>query len=205
MSPEKYKRFENAEIILHWANAVPFIVLLLSGAVMLSSRFWNMEASLFKVLVYIHKGSGIVWVALLFLSLLGGIKIHLKNLGLMLLWGAGDFKWLFSAVKAVFNPHVEVHPAGKFNTGQKINSILFFFYTLVFPLSGFIMWFFGTILLAWYFHAAIFFMAFASVGGHLYLSFINPSTRVGLGGIFHGPCLITKEREKPELTILNVG
>jgi formate dehydrogenase subunit gamma len=183
---KRFRRFVPVEIITHWVNAVPFVILLISGALMLSSRFWNMDIGLFRTLVLIHKYIGIAWVSLLTLTLFIGPRVHIKNFKEIVFLGTSDLKWMLSAVHAVFNPHVAVHPAGKFNTGQKINSLLFFFYTIIFPVTGFLMWFYGTILISWYAHAAIFFMASGTLGGHLYLSFINPSTRVGLGGIFHG-------------------
>ena len=181
------RRFETSEIILHWANAVPFIILLISGGLMLFSRFGDIDLATLNLLRNIHKVTAVAWVVLLIISFFFiGPRLNFSNLRDIFRIGCDDVKWLFLAIRSIFNPKIEVPPAGKFNTGQKINSLLVFFYTVSFPVSGYIMIFHSSILLAWYIHASIFFMAITTVAGHLYLSFINPSTRVGLGGIFHG-------------------
>jgi formate dehydrogenase gamma subunit len=185
--PALFRRFQTSEIILHWVNAIPFLILLLTGALMIYSRFYNISANTLELLRYIHKIFAVVWTVLLGTSFFAvGTRLNLSNLREFFRMGSDDVKWIYLAFKSIFDHSVEVPPAGKFNTGQKINSLLVFFYSTAFPITGVIMWFFGTILIAWYVHAAIFFMAATTVSGHLYLSFINPSTRVGLWGIFHG-------------------
>ncbi|OGW33250.1 MAG: hypothetical protein A2X59_00500, partial [Nitrospirae bacterium GWC2_42_7] len=184
---ERFRRFETSELILHWVNAIPFIILLITGGLMIYSRFSDISAGTFDIIRYIHKIFAVVWTVLLGISFFFiGPRLNFSNLRDFLRMGKDDARWMFLAVRAIYDHHVEVPPAGKFNTGQKINSLLVLFYSVAFPVSGAVMWFYGTALLAWYLHAAIFFMAATSVSGHLYLSFINPSTRVGLWGIFHG-------------------
>jgi formate dehydrogenase gamma subunit len=184
---EQFRRFRTSEIILHWVNAIPFLILLFTGALMIYSRFYNISSNTLELLRYIHKIFAVVWTVLLGTSFFAvGTRLNLSNLREFFRMGSDDVEWFVLAVKSIYNHNLEIPPAGKFNTGQKINSLLVLFYAMAFPISGVIMWFFGTILLAWYLHAAIFFMAATTVSGHLYLSFINPSTRVGLWGIFHG-------------------
>ncbi len=93
---------------------------------------------------------------------------------------------MITALRSAYNPYVNTPPAGKFNTGQKINSLLVLVYVIAFVVSGSLMWIYNTMLFPWFFHASVFFMAVASLGGHLYLSFLHPSTRPGLIGIFNG-------------------
>ncbi|MBU1708626.1 MAG: hypothetical protein KKE17_01345 [Proteobacteria bacterium] len=183
----RFKRFEIPEIVLHWAQGTPFLILLISGGLLLASRFYNMDAATYHLLTNIHKTTAVSWVSLTLVSyLLVGPKLHLANLKEILTWGLVDIKWMVNSFRSLYNSAIEIPDAGKFNTGQKINCLLVMGYFFGFALTGFLMWFRGTILVSWYLHASLFFAALSSVSGHLYLSFINPSTRVGLGGIFHG-------------------
>ena len=187
MDEERIKRFEFSEIVLHWANAVPFLILLTTGALMMFSRFSHIDASILGVIKDIHKITGVTWVVLLTCAFLfTGLRLNLSNLGQILSWSADDLRWLVTAFRSIYNKNVKVPDSWKFNTGQKINSIWVVLYYIGFPVTGFIMYFHGSILLAWYLHASLFFTAISTVTGHLYLGFVNPSTRVGLGGIFHG-------------------
>ena len=98
------------------------------------------------------------------------------------------FRELFwqRAVTATPDKKAVVAPAGRFNTGQKINACLVMVYFLGFAATGTLMHLKGVVLLPWYVHAALFFASLNTVGGHLFLSRVNPSTRVSLPGIFHG-------------------
>ena len=181
------KRFEPTELVLHWANAVPFVTLLCTGGLIIAYRFLHYDASLFNLLRVVHKTTGIIWpLALASSFIFFGPRLNFGNLRQIFSLGVQDIKWMIVAFRSLYHPELQPPPAAKFNTGQKINSILVVVYAVLFPASGLVMWFYGTVLISWYFHAALFFMAATSVGGHLYLSFLNPSTRVGLGGIFHG-------------------
>ncbi|MFC1524490.1 cytochrome b/b6 domain-containing protein [Thermodesulfobacteriota bacterium] len=187
MSPKRFKRFEIPEIILHWFQGAPFLVLLITGGMMLASRFYNMDLETFTLLKNLHKIAAVAWATLTpFAYLFIGPRIHFTNLKSVLTWGMADIRWMVLSVRCLFDSNIEIPDAGKFNTGQKINSLLVMAYFFGFAATGFLMWFRGTILVSWYLHASLFFAALSSVSGHLYLSFINPSTRVGLGGIFHG-------------------
>ena len=184
---QRFRRFKTSEIILHWVNAIPFLLLLLSGGLMIYARFYSIAPETLQFLKYFHKTTAAVWTISMGITFFFiGLRLNLSNLREFFRLGYDDAKWMFLAMKAIIDHKVQVPLAGKFNTGQKINSLLVLFYVMTFTVTGAIMWFFGTILLAWYLHAALFFMAITTVGGHLYLSFINPSTRVGLWGIFHG-------------------
>ena len=187
MNEERIKRFEFSEIVLHWANAVPFLVLLTTGALIMFSRFSHIDAEILGVIKNVHKITAVAWVVLLGCAfLLVGPKLNFSNLRQILSWRIDDFRWLISAFRSIYNKNVKVPDSWKFNTGQKINSIWVVLYYIGFPATGFIMFFHGSILLAWYLHASLFFTAISTVTGHLYLGFVNPSTRVGLGGIFNG-------------------
>jgi formate dehydrogenase gamma subunit len=184
---EQIKRFQKSEIIYHWVQGLPFLFLLMSGGLILLSKFYQLEPGIINSLRIFHKFSAAVWaVGLAIAFFFIGFKVHLVNLRQMLTWTKDDLNWMILSALVIFNSKIKVPDAGKFNPGQKLNMLLVISYFFGFLTTGLLMWFRGTILISWYLHVALFFAALGSLGGHLYLSFIHPSTRIGLGGIFHG-------------------
>lgn len=183
---KKFRRFNRPELFLHWANALPFLLLLLTGGAMLGSRFFQLDRELLTNTVLAHKICALTWFLALPLSVLTRIRPHLANIRTLCTWGAEDVAWMVQSVRALYNKSAHIPPADRFNTGQKINSCLVVVYYFGFVATGSLMFAKGTILFPWYIHTALFFSALGSVGGHLFLAFINPSTRIALGGIFHG-------------------
>jgi cytochrome b subunit of formate dehydrogenase len=182
----KFKRFVGPELLLHWVNAVPFLLLLLTGGALLVSRFCHLDSRLSLFMVPIHKAAAASWALFLPLTVLMRLKVHWSHLRTMLSWGPDDAVWIVQSLRSLHNAKAPVLPAGRFNTGQKINACLVMLYFVGFGASGLLMLWQGTILFPWYIHAALFFAALGSVGGHLYLALVNPSTRIALPGIFHG-------------------
>jgi len=181
------RRFERSEIILHWVNAVPFLVLILTGALNILSRFELFIPPYIGAIRIIHKIAGVLWIAGIGYSFFFvGRELNIANTRNQFKIGLSDVSWAIKAVRSVFNHHIEVPPVGKFNVGQKINAILVILYAVAFVGSGALIWAYKTMLFPWYFHAAVFFITIFSLGGHLYLSFVHPATRPGLIGIFNG-------------------
>ena len=183
---QRFKRFVGAELILHWVNAVPFVVLMVTGGVMLASRFCHIDRSFFTRVVTVHKAFAFSWLIVLPFVVLLDWKVHWLHLRVMLSWGAEDLVWMTQSVRALYNKKAIVPPAGRFNTGQKMNACLVIFYFFSFAATGILMCWKGSILVPWYVHTALFCAAMSSVGGHLFLALINPGTRIALAGIFHG-------------------
>lgn len=184
---DRIKRFQKQEIIFHWVQGFPFLCLLISGSLILLSKFHRLDPGTVNSLRIFHKTSATVWVVGLVIAFFFvGFKLHLENMRHMLTWTRDDLNWMYLSARVLFNSKIKVPDAGKFNPGQKINMLLVIGYFFGFFSTGILMWFHGTILISWYVHVALCFNAVGSLGGHLYLSFIHPSTRIGLEGIFHG-------------------
>ena len=184
---EKIRRFERSEILLHWVNAAPFLVLSLTGAVNMLSRFEIFIPPHIGAIRIIHKIAGVLWIVSIGYSFFFvGRELNIANTRDQFKIGLSDVSWAMKAFRSIFNQHIEVPPVGKFNIGQKINAIMVILYAVAFAGSGALMWAYKTMLFPWYFHASVFFMSVFSLGGHLYLSFVHPSTRPGLIGIFNG-------------------
>ncbi len=182
----KFRRFIKPELILHWVNALPFLLLMVTGGVMLGSRFSHLDRQLFSWAVTLHKACAFTWLLGLPLSLSSRPKFHWRNIRTFFTWGAKDAAWMIQSARSLYNKSAVIPPAGRFNTGQKINACLVILYYFGFGATGVLMFSKGTILFPWYIHTALFFSAMGSVGGHLFLALINPSTRIAIAGIFHG-------------------
>jgi formate dehydrogenase subunit gamma len=93
-----------------------------------------------------------------------------------------DFRWLLGRRPA---------PQGRLNAGQKLNSALTAAFTLLFLVSGLLLWlgerdtrfrFASTVLL----HDGLMYVSLLLLAGHLYLAVIHPATRHALRGITVG-------------------
>ncbi len=182
----RFRRFLKPEILLHWVNAVPFIMLMITGGVMLASRFWHIDHHAFARVVLTHKVFASLWAVGLPLVLCLRPRVHWMHIRLMLRWGHDDLLWLIQSVRSSFDKQAVVPPAGRFNTGQKINACLVLVYFVGFATTGILIHFKGTMLFPWYVHTALFCASMNTVGGHLFLALFNASTRISLPGIFHG-------------------
>jgi len=182
----RFKRFVLPELALHWVNGIPFLVLLATGGAMLCTRLLHLDNSGLDLVITIHKVAAACWAILVPLTIILRPKVHWQHIRPMLKWGAGDAVWMLQSVRSLIDKKAEVPPAGRFNTGQKINACLVMLYFVVFTVTGSSMIWHGSALFPWYVHTFFFLSAMGSVGGHLYLALINPSTRIALAGIFHG-------------------
>lgn len=179
---KKFTRFTPTEIAYHWSYAIPFLLLLLSGALLLLQKIIGEWISK-ETLVLFHKYAGLSFILLPFLvALAGDWRIHLLNLNEALTWGKKDLEWFSKMSKKT----KDLPPMGKFNSGQKINMLLTLLAYFIFSITGIIMWNEKGALSAWYLHLLFFFIMVPAVAGHLYLATWNPDTKSGLPGIFTG-------------------
>ena len=162
------KRFSRTERAFHWVNAAAFLLLLATG---LALYIPSIEVLLGRrpLLKDIHFWTGVSWLpALAIVALLG------------------DRRGLLATVRDLdrFRP-------SRFNVGQKINAILTAAFTVLFTISGLLLWFgerdtrfrfASTVVL----HDGLFFAAFVLFVGHLYLALIHPATRHSLRGMTLG-------------------
>lgn len=157
---EKVLRFTVTERLYHWAQALPFLVLLASGGLILAQRLAGAEWVGHATLARVHKVAGVSLPAAIFLVFLGGDRrTLLRNL----------------------RPGCP-----KFNGGQKVNLYAQVVLIPVLVASGSIMWLIHGALLPWYVHVAAFAVACPLIAGHLFMAVINPATRKGLAGVFTG-------------------
>ncbi|HTZ06541.1 MAG TPA: cytochrome b/b6 domain-containing protein [Gaiellaceae bacterium] len=176
------RRFSRTERALHWANALGFFVLLGSGLVLYLPSLAILVGR--RPLVKdVHFWSGIAWVSVLALVVLLGDRRGLRRTARDLdLFDADDVRWLKRRGRA---------PQGRFNAGQKINAALTAAFTLLFLVSGLLLWlgerdtrfrFASTVVL----HDGLLYASVILLVGHLYLALIHPATRHALRGMTLG-------------------
>jgi formate dehydrogenase subunit gamma len=174
-------RFSRTERVLHWVNALGFFTLLASGLVLYLPSLSVLVAR--RPLVKdIHFWSGVGWVcALVAVIVLGNRRRLLETARELDAFDGDDLRFL-TGRRA---------PQGRFNAGQKINATLTAAFTILFFVSGLLLWlgerdtrfrFASTVIL----HDGLMYVSLGLLVGHLYLSLIHPATRHALRGITIG-------------------
>ena len=183
MTGQRYvRRFSRTERLLHWANALGFFILLATGLVLYLP---SLEIAVGRRALFqdIHFYSGIGWIAVLAaIALFGDRRGLLRTARELDEFDRDDVRWLTGRRPA---------PQGRFNAGQKVNSALTAGLTVLFLVSGLLLWFgerntrlrFASTVLV---HDGLMYVALALLVGHLYLAVIHPATRHALRGMTVG-------------------
>ncbi len=175
------RRFSRTERTLHWVNALGFFMLLATGLILYLPSL-SIVVGRRPLIKDLHAWSGVGWVsALALIALLGDRRGLLRTARELDAFDADDVKWLRRL------PAQE----GRFNAGQKVNASLTAAFTVLFLVSGLLLWlgerdtrfrFASTVVL----HDGLMYAALALLAGHLYLALIHPATRHALRGMTLG-------------------
>ena len=161
-------RFSRTERLLHWANALGFLWLLGTGLILYLPSL-SVLVQRRPLIKDMHFWGGVGWI-----SLLAIVAV------------SGDRRGLLRAAR-----EIERFDRDRLNVGQKINAILTAAFTILFAVSGFLLWvgerdtryrFASTVIL----HDGLMFAALALFVGHLYLAVLHPATRHSLRGMTLG-------------------
>jgi len=173
-------RFSRLERLLHWVNALGFFFLLATGMILYLPSL-SMLVSRRQLIQSLHFWSGVGWLgALAAVIVLGGRRL-LATARELDSFDRDDVRWLRGRKV----------PQGRFNAGQKINAILTAAFTVLFGVSGLLLWFgeqdtryrfASTVIL----HDGVMYVSLVLLVGHLYLALIHPATRHALRGMTLG-------------------
>ena len=162
------RRFSRTERTFHWVNAAFFLYLLATGLILFLPTL-SKDVGRRPLLKDMHFWGGVGWIgALVLVAILG------------------DSRGLLRTAR-----QVEVLEHDRFNVGQKINAILTAAFTLLFLVSGLLLWLgerdtrfrlANTVTL----HDALLYGALILLVGHLYLAVVHPATRHALRGMTRG-------------------
>jgi formate dehydrogenase subunit gamma len=176
------RRFSRTERAFHWVNALFFFVLLGTGAILYLPSL-EIAVGRRTLVKDVHFWTGVAWpCALTVVVLLGDRRGIWRAAREIDGFDRDDLRWLAGRRPA---------PQGRFNAGQKVNAALTAATTLLFLVSGLLLWFgerdtrlrfASTVVL----HDGLAFAALGLLVGHLYLAVIHPATRHALRGITVG-------------------
>ena len=175
------RRFSRTERTLHWANAAFFLFLLATGLILYLPSL-SVAVGRRPLVQSAHFWSGVAWIAVLAtIVLLGDRRGILRAAREIDRFDHDDLRWLGGRPA----------PQGRFNAGQKLNAALTAAFTLLFLVSGLLLWFgerdtrlrfASTVVL----HDGLMYVSLVLLIGHLYLAVIHPTTRHALRGITLG-------------------
>src|SRR6267142_2763417 len=174
-------RFSRTERAVHWVHASAFFVLFGSGLCLYLPSLAQFVGRR-PLLKDIHVYTALAWLAALALVILAGDRRRLlADAREIDLFDEDDLGWL----------RRRGNPQGRFNAGQKINTIVTAALAFLFTLTGFFLWYGERnhafrLQNALVVHDWLMYISFFLVLGHLYLSLVNPSTRHSLSGITRG-------------------
>ena len=191
MKPHSVLRFEVIEIVWHWVQAVPYLVLIVTGMLMLAQRFLGAEWVPHASLSLLHRAAGLVLIGLLAVTLVvamaTGWSRHLRRtLRDAFVWRWHDIVWLVKVPLHALLPRVGLPPSGRLNPGQKLHTLVIATVVPGFVATGLAIVLVPSALGPWMIHAALLVPAGVYLGLHLFLTIVNPPTRQGLGGMFFG-------------------
>jgi formate dehydrogenase subunit gamma len=161
-------RFSRSERTFHWVNATFFLYLLGTGLILFLPRLSRLVGRR-PLIKDLHFWGGLGWIAALALIAL-----------------LGDTRGLWRTLR-----ELETLDHRRFNPGQKVNAILNAAITVLFVISGLLLWLGerdtrfrlqNTVTL----HDTLMYAALALLAGHLYLAVIHPATRHALRGMTLG-------------------
>ncbi len=127
-------RFNAADRILHWAVAISFFLLVLSGLGLFAHTFFD-YFDLFggpQQGIFVHKWSGVVFLAC-------SVLLFLRHVGETCSFDEDDRKWIAKLGGYLSRKEQEI-PQGKFNAGQKLFGIFAIIAALIMGATGFIIW-----------------------------------------------------------------
>jgi formate dehydrogenase subunit gamma len=168
------------ERVLHWVNAAGFFFLLATGLILYLPRLSEL-VSRRQTIQGIHFWGGVGWLGALAAVLVLGARRLLRTARDLETFDRDDLRWLRGRRA----------PQGRFNAGQKINAALTAAFTILFGISGLLLWFgeqdtrfrfASTVIL----HDGLMYFSLALLVGHLYLALIHPATRHALRGMTLG-------------------
>jgi formate dehydrogenase subunit gamma len=174
------RRFSRVERLLHWLNALGFFALLATGLILYLPSL-SVLVSRRQLIQSLHFWTGVGWLAALAAVLVLGGRRLLATAREVESFDRDDLRWLLGR-KA---------PQGRFNAGQKVNAVLTAAFTVLFGISGLLLWFgeqdtrlrfASTVIL----HDGLMYVSIVLLVGHLYLAVLHPATRHALRGMTLG-------------------
>ncbi len=183
-------RFARGEMLLHWSIALPFMTCFVTGVIVKFGYNLHSDSLLREVLQFIHRVAGgclTIFPALAILRAWRDYKKHLYNIKIGFSWTIDDLKWLFLFGPSTVNKKIVLPEQRKFNAAERLNFMMVMVTYPLFVATGLFLWGHGVDhFLPWILHISMSLVAPMLMFGHIYMAVVNPSTKVGLSGMFTG-------------------
>ena len=198
------RRFTKVEVAYHAIQLILYLILFISGGVLLLQRIFETEKIDFTTLSNIHRLTGLVLIAFILQTILiSAFSTSFRSLWKTLLdafrWKPRDLIWLVNIGLHTFVPKVTIPPSGRFNPGQKLHLLVIFSVLIVFSSTGLFMIIIPGAIGVWIAHVICFVPALLFLGLHMFLSLVNPPTSKALKGMITGYVPLDYAREHHSL------
>ncbi|MFZ5815826.1 MAG: formate dehydrogenase subunit gamma [Bacillota bacterium] len=193
-APEgKVLRFSLGERLAHWNHAITFLVLLFTGmALVVRGVAGSLGQETLVLFGQIHRVAAVPFTLLTIpILLIAARKAAGEWFRDSFRFDKDDLGFLKGFAVEFFGGHVKLPDQGKFNAGEKVNSILQILGWPVMVVTGWMMVFKTELprpLMEWVIpiHSITALLLGCAVLGHIYLATLHPSSRAGLSGMFSG-------------------
>jgi formate dehydrogenase subunit gamma len=184
------ERFRKRTIVLHWVHTGAFLILAVTGAIMLLQEDVYSNIYIAQIL---HRAAAVIFITVPVLgyfmaprSSAGFIKESLK-------FGSEDVKWIVAAPDYYFGGREEgMPPQGRLNSGQKFWQSVVIFTGLIFVITGIPLWVFRFNLpvsaYEWilFVHGIAFVIVFVVFLLHIYLALFHPRFKESISTMING-------------------
>ncbi|MDR3564072.1 MAG: formate dehydrogenase subunit gamma [Negativicutes bacterium] len=194
MDNDRIERFSKAERLTHWVHTISFFALLMTGLVVFSPKF-AVLANLFGGVQnarIVHRVAAVVFsFGTLFLLFFGDRPAFIRWIRDSITWDKTDITFLQQFPKEFFGGHPEFPEQGRFNSGEKVNSLLVLGGGTVLTITGLMMWFsdsvpLGIVRWAYPLHDLMALTMAAVIIGHMYLGLLHPGSKESINGMLYG-------------------
>lgn len=191
--PERVMRFNLAERLGHWAHAITCVLLLSTGLTLVFGKYASIwGADTLRIFRSVHHSMGFLFTFLpLAILVIGSPKTFFAWIASCLKWSKSDVTFLLAFPREFFGLKANLPKQGKFNAGEKVNSLLTIVSFLVMATTGWIMLYpesfpRKTLLLAYSLHSAGALIIGSVLLGHVYLALLHPNSRESIKGMLWG-------------------
>jgi formate dehydrogenase subunit gamma len=195
--PDFIERFALPTRLAHWALAVPFLLLLLTGLTNFFPELKSTQVADVRLFAWLHVVIGfamvgmVAWVLLTLLPR-RSVRSDVRELSKV---SVDDYLWGQHQVLRAAGEDSVPPPVGKFNAGQKLNALVSALVTAGLLFTGLVLGInyttkevfsvhFVEDVFPWHTRLSLLFIPVLL--GHLYLALVHPSTRESLRGITLG-------------------